>query len=175
MSDGFEEAKSRRNWLERLGDKIPGFRGFQDRELRREVDKLQREHLAERLTAMKAAVRGKAQSFTDSGKIGSLQFFDRLDRRLEGLSQSIRFSDYGATGFFDVVKIGQPELEKLYAFDVAFLEDIGRLQEDLEAIPEPGDGDPATAIEEAFARLADLEDTWAGRSGVISGVVRSVT
>ena len=46
MTTGFEEAQERRNWLERLVDKIPGFRGFQDRELRRDVDKMQREHLA---------------------------------------------------------------------------------------------------------------------------------
>ena len=31
MANGFEEAAGRRNWLERLGEAIPGFRGFQDR------------------------------------------------------------------------------------------------------------------------------------------------
>src|SRR5689334_15331538 len=36
MTDGFEQAKAQRNALERLGAMIPGFRGFQDRELRRD-------------------------------------------------------------------------------------------------------------------------------------------
>jgi hypothetical protein len=34
---GYEQAKANRNVLEKLGEKIPGFRGFQDRELRRDV------------------------------------------------------------------------------------------------------------------------------------------
>ena len=57
MERGFDEAKSQRNWLERLGEKIPGFRGFQDRELRREVDKLQREYLASEITRLKSDLR----------------------------------------------------------------------------------------------------------------------
>jgi len=46
MTNSFDEAKAQRNILERLGEKIPGYRGFQDRELRRDVDRTLREHLA---------------------------------------------------------------------------------------------------------------------------------
>ena len=53
MTNGFDEAKAQRNWLERLGEKIPGLRGFQDRELRREVDKKQREYLAKSVAELK--------------------------------------------------------------------------------------------------------------------------
>ena len=42
-----------RNWLERLGDKIPGYCGYVAKARRRDVDKLHREHLAERLRAAK--------------------------------------------------------------------------------------------------------------------------
>ena len=45
MTNGYEEARGQRNWLERLGAAIPGYRGFQDRELRRDVDRTLREHL----------------------------------------------------------------------------------------------------------------------------------
>ena len=127
MTTGFEEAQERRNWLERLVDKIPGFRGFQDRELRRDVDKLQREHLAKELGQTKTAVRGKAQAYTDAGQIGALYLFGRMDGRLDGLSQAIRFADYGQSGFFDVVKYGEAELESLYQFDLSLVEDIARL------------------------------------------------
>src|SRR5687767_15908327 len=72
MTDGFEEAKEQRNWLERLGARIPGYRGFQDRELRRDVDKLQREHLAKELERAKGVARAKARAYADSAKIGAL-------------------------------------------------------------------------------------------------------
>src|SRR6476620_6803282 len=113
MSNGYEEAKGQRNVLERLGEKIPGYRGFQDRELRRDVDRLLREHLASEVGRLKAALRDRARGYTDAGKIGARTRFDRLDRQLDGLSQAVRFSDYGATGLFDPVKIGEAELARL--------------------------------------------------------------
>ena len=173
MSSGFDEAKTRRNWLERLGEKIPGFRGFQDRELRRDVDKMQREHLSSELLRLKGIVRDRAQAYTDAGQIGALQQFERLDKRLDGFSQAVRFSDYGATGFFDVVKIEEPELDKLYEFDLSVLDNIAILDVDLSAIPLPGSANPEPAVSAVINRVSVLEDKWAGRSIVISDVVRS--
>lgn len=173
MTTGFEEAQERRNWLERLMDKIPGFRGFQDRELRRDVDKLQREHLAKELGQIKQAVRGKAQAYTDAGQIGALYLFGRMDGRLDGLSQAIRFADYGQSGFFDVVKINEPELDAIYEFDLSLVEDIARLAGDIAAIPLPGQGDAQDACNQALARIATLADKWTERKNVISGVVET--
>src|SRR3954467_8449498 len=104
MANGYEEARGQRNWLERLGDKIPGYRGFQDRELRRDVDRQLREHLAAELGRLKGAARDHARAYTDARKRAALNGFARLDRQLDGLSQAIRFSDYGAAGLFDPVK-----------------------------------------------------------------------
>ena len=61
MTNGYEEARGQRNWLERLGDKIPGYRGFQDRELRRDVDRQLREHLAAELGRLKGLSRDHAR------------------------------------------------------------------------------------------------------------------
>lgn len=173
MTQGFEEARKRRSWIERLGEKIPGFSGFQDREVRRDVDRMQREHISKELGQLKVAVRSKARAFTDAGQIGVLHLFDRLDRRLDGLSQAIRFADYGAAGFFDVVEIDEPELERLYRLDLTVLDDLSRLAGDLAALPLPGQGDHTAAVEQALSRLATLEDKWASRGNVISNVVRA--
>lgn len=172
MSDGFEAARSQRNLLERLGAKIPGFRGFQDRELRREVDKLQRDHICQRLTRIKDELRHKAGRYADAGRIGGLQPFDRLEKRLEGLSQTVRFSDYGATGLFDPIKIKEPELERLYRFDLSVMDELDDLASALAAVPEPGQDDPAPALEQALSRLRKLEAQWAQRKTMISDVVQ---
>ena len=63
-----------RNWLERLGDKIPGYSGYVDRERRRDIDKLHREHLADRLGSLKAPL-------TEVIRVSS--------PRLEGCSRSV--------------------------------------------------------------------------------------
>jgi hypothetical protein len=173
MSNGYEEAKAGRNWIERLGAKIPGYRGFQDRELRRDVDKLQREHLSQELERLKGVSRSKARAWTDAGKIGVLSSFDRLDRQVDGLAQAIRFADYGASGFFDVVKIREEELDRLYQFDLSLVEGVQALGGDLAAIPTDGASDPQPAVEAAVQRVQGLADQWLGRKNVISGVVKT--
>jgi len=169
---GYEEAKAQRNVLERLGSMIPGFRGFQDRELRREVDKLQREHVSGEIGRVKAVLRDRARAYTDGGQIALLGPFDRLDRRLDGLAQSVRFADYGASGLFDTVKIGEAELERLYAFDLSLLEDLAALRTEVSGIPAPGAPGGAEALEQAEQRVRALEEKWHGREQVISNVVR---
>jgi hypothetical protein len=173
MTSGFDEAKAQRNWLERLGEKIPGFRGFQDRELRREVDKMQREYMAGSIADLKRVVRDRARAYTDAARIGSLHLFERLDRRLDGLAQAIRFSDYGVTGFFDVEKIGEAELEKIYELDLSLLGEIEGLEACLAAISKPGAGDPEQEVEIALQKLDELEERWSGRGTVINDIVET--
>lgn len=173
---GYEQAKAHRNALEKLGEKIPGFRGFQDRELRRDVDKLQREHLAAEIGRLKAAVRDKARSYTDAGQIGALNGFDRLDRQLDGLAQSVRFTDYGASGIFDAVKVGEPELQRLYDFDLSLLEDLAGIEAEIANVPTPpapGGDNPAGALDRVQQGVRALDDKWRQRKQVMSDVVQA--
>jgi hypothetical protein len=181
MSNGYEQAQGQRNLLERLGAKIPGYRGFQDRELRRDVDKLQREHLAAEVGRLKGQLANRARDYTDAGQLGPLAAFGRIDRQLDGLQQTIRFSDYGASGLFDPVKIGEPQLEQLYAFDLGIVDDLAALEQALAAVPAPGGG-AATPTPEppeimALDKVRDLvralDDKWRQRRQVISQAVGS--
>lgn len=172
MSNGYEEARAHRNFLERLGEKIPGYRGFQDRELRRDVDRSLREHLASELGRLKAVLRDRARAFTDAGKIGALNGFDRLDRQIDGLSQAIRFSDYGASGLFDAVKIGDAELASLYEFDLSVVDDVAQLESEIAALPAPGGEDSAPALEQLQQAVRALDGKWRQREQVIGGVMQ---
>ena len=173
MSNGYEEARASRNFLERLGEKIPGYQGFQDRELRRDVDRLLREHLASELGRLKSVLRDRARAFTDAGKIGALNGFDRLDRQTDGLSQAIRFSDYGATGLFDPVKIGEAELARLYEFDLSVVDDVAQLESDIAALPAPGAEDASPALERLQQAVRALDGKWRQREQVIGAAVQS--
>ncbi len=173
MSSGYDEAKAQRNVLERLTDKIPGFKGFQDRELRRDVDRLQREHLASEVGRLKGQLRDRARDVTDAGQIGALGAFERLDKQLDGLSQAIRFADYGATGFFDPVKIGEPELQRLYEFDLSVLGDLAELDAAVSAVPAPTAGDASPALAQVLDRARALAEKWRRREKVIGNVVQT--
>ncbi len=173
MTDGYEQAQGQRNLLERLGAKIPGYRGYQDRELRRDVDKLQREHLASELGRLKGMLANRARDYTDAGQLAALTPFGRLDRQLDGLQQTVRFSDYGASGLFDPVKINEPELQRLYAFDLAVLDDVAAVEQAIAAVPGPGASDPGAALDRVRDLVQALDDKWRQRRQVISQAVQA--
>ena len=173
MTNGFEEAKAERNLLERLGQKIPGFRGFRDRELRRDVDKMQRQHIAGELTALKERLREVAGDYTDAGQIGVLDRFEKADRRLERLARSVQHADYGKTGIFDPEKIGEDDLERLYAFDLTLLDDLAALERCVADVPAPGGDGAEGALDGLLARIREAEEKWKTREQVMSNVVQS--
>ena len=55
MDPLLDKARAGQNALERLMNSVPGFKGYRERDLRRDADRLQREHLASRLDEVKKA------------------------------------------------------------------------------------------------------------------------
>ncbi|HZI17829.1 MAG TPA: hypothetical protein VEY09_04465 [Pyrinomonadaceae bacterium] len=113
-----------RNWLERLGEKIPGYAGYASKEQRRDVDKLHREHLADRLRASKQFITDAMRELTDSGRLFEVGPLDRALKKIDQAENRIRFASYGYAGFFDTVKIEEPQLDAIYRFDLALTEKV---------------------------------------------------
>jgi hypothetical protein len=148
MSEGFESARGRRNILQRLIDKIPGFSGYQERAMRREVDKVQRDWLANEIDRARFAINGRIRDWTRDGDLENLDLASSIEKGLDRLANRIRHADYGSSGFFDAVKIGAAELERLYAFDLA-------LSDTAEYLAVQVEGLPGTADERMLRRLLD--------------------
>jgi hypothetical protein len=117
-----------RNWLERLADKIPGYNGYVDRERRRDVDKRHREQLADRLRSFKAPLTELMKELTNSGRLMEVGQVDQALKKLDKIENRVRFASYGYAGFFDAVKIEQPQLDQIYKFDLALVEQIDKVE-----------------------------------------------
>ncbi len=139
MMDGFENARERRNWLEKLGEKIPGFRGYLDRELRREVDKMQRDFLASEVDRSRQGLQAKIRGWSRKGILSNLDIASTIEKMLDRLANRIRHADYGSSGFFDAVKIGESQLEELYRFDLELSVGVGNLADQIDDLPEKAD------------------------------------
>ena len=116
-----------RNWLERLGEKIPGYGGYVAKERRRDVDKLHREHLAERLRAAKQPLNELMRELSSSGRLFEVGPVDRVLKKVDQIENRVRFASYGYAGFFDAVKIQEPQLDAIYRFDLALVEKVEQL------------------------------------------------
>jgi hypothetical protein len=135
MSEGLERAEERRNFLERIAAKIPGIKSYLDRELRRDVDKMQRDWLAERLDRSREAMNAKVRDWSRSGNLANLDLAASIEKNLDRFANRIRHADYGYTGFFDAVKIREAELDRIYAFDLALIGTVENLQMRIEGLP----------------------------------------
>jgi len=123
-----------RNWLERLSSKIPGYSGYVDRERRRDIDKLHREHLADRLRSLKAPLTEVVRDLTSGGRLFEVGPVDTAIKKLDQLENRVRFASYGYAGFFDVVKIEQAQLDLIYKFDLALVEHVDRIEAKLKEL-----------------------------------------
>ena len=121
-------AQDGRNWLERLSAKIPGYSGYVNRERRRDMDKLHREHLADRLRSLKTPLTDAIRELSSSGRLFEVTPLDRLSKKLDRIENRVRFADYGYSGFFDVVKIEEAQLDGLYRFDLMLTEQVDNLE-----------------------------------------------
>ena len=135
MTDGMEQARGRRNWLEGIVEKIPGFRGYLERETRRDVDKMQRDYLAEQMDGGRHELQWKIRDWSKGGQLDSLELASSLEKLLDRIANRIRHASYGTAGFFDAVKIGEAELEALYNFDLQLMETIQALCGDIGRLP----------------------------------------
>lgn len=121
MAEAMERAQRARHLLERLGARVPGFAGYLQRELRREVDELLRQQVAGRL---EAARRELAQliSALSLAQAAELARCNRWDKELDSLAQQVRAAGAGYAGLFDAAKVREEELARLYEVDLALAE-----------------------------------------------------
>lgn len=128
MSNQLDEARRERNLIERLGAHVPGFAGYLDRELRREVDEALRRHLAAQLDAARREVAVAMTSLT-LAQAAQLARLSRLDKELDALACRLRSAGAGYAGLFDAFKVREEQLERLYALDLSCAEDVQALLE----------------------------------------------
>lgn len=137
--------------LEKIARVIPGYGGYKDKELRREADKLQRTYLSKRIREEKARLERV------NGELGRKLFMDaigeadRTAKRMEKVMDRVRFASYGYAGFFDLVKVRENELDKIYEYDAGLLEDVERISRSISELE-----DSLESQSEARSRIGEL-------------------
>jgi hypothetical protein len=128
---------------------------YQDKENRRETDKVLRNTLAQRLDAARETVEEVIGRMQDSGRLEQLDKLGRLDRRLHRAADAVRFASYGFSGIFDAAKIDEARLDKLYGFDIALADTVASIQEEVDRLkavaPEALERDALDPVEERIA------------------------
>ncbi len=129
-----ERAREQLNWLERILHKVPGFKGYYERELRRDSDRLQREFIVKQLRKVKTGMNKVIQAASRQKDFDLLREYDLFARALDRSIGAIRYADQGYSGFFDLVKIREAELDKVYEQDARIVEAADSFSEEFKKL-----------------------------------------
>jgi hypothetical protein len=172
--DVYAEAKSQMRLGERIVAAIPGFRGYKEKELRRESDKLIRNHLYRELSESKSDLKTVFQKLTDRRYFDVLTDMDRLMAKMDRVVEKVNHASYGYSGFFDVVKVREEALDRMIDFDNKLVDEINNFDAAVEAFKsEIASGETKNAkdqIQSLTDKLEAFEETFDKRGEVILGV-----
>jgi hypothetical protein len=168
MDPLLDKARAGQNALERLMNAIPGFKGYRERDLRRDADRLQREHLASLLEEGKKALNQVAAALTRSGGLEAINDVETARKRLDKVANRIRYAERGYTGFFDAIKVDETVLARVYQFDMGLMEDVDGVRTAAAAAPQAPDA--RQAVQDLIGRIDALDSRLTERENVLRGI-----
>ncbi len=172
--DVYTQAKSQMRLSERIATAIPGFRGYKEKELRRESDRLIRNHLYRKLSNSKNDLKGIFQKLSDRRYFDVLEDMDRLTAKMDGVTEKVNHASYGFSGFYDIVKIKEENLDRMIAFDNQLIDGVNGLAAEIDAFKaQLASGDTSNLkakVQAVTDKLEAFEDTFDKRQEVILGV-----
>ena len=157
--------------LEELVRKIPGYKGYKDKELRREADKLLRLQVARGFEQQRRRLNSVQLQLTNAGRLGVIVALDRALMKMQFLIDRLKTAGYGYAGLFDAVKVKEAELDALYEFDSALLDRVDTVSDLVKAVSaaETDEGVTKTG-NELLGVLEEINETFSKRQDVVLGI-----
>ncbi len=163
-----QDAAADRNPVETFLRNLPGFRGYLDKEYRRESDAMIRQWLAERLQRAKRALDDRSRLLVQAGQLAILPEIDRLRGRVDKLIGRIQGAMQGYSAFFGMVRVDEQRLDELYEYDRGLTTVVDELAVRIERLPSVAD-EIAAAIAALFPEVDDVQGRWDRRDNLLRG------
>jgi hypothetical protein len=174
MADLRQTISDQMGGLESLALKIPGYKGYKEKEMRREADSLLRQHLAATLAGQLSRAEGMAKQMLTGPGLSHLNDLNSGNTRLQTFIDKVKTAAQGYSGFFDAIKVKEDELDRLYEFDNQMLTQVDGLATALEALQAALDGGDATALGPVVRRygttVSDMSALFDQRRDVLTGL-----
>ena len=116
------------NIFDKIGTLVPGYKGYQEREGRRECDRQLREQIADKLSEIEKKINNQIEN----AELSELAEIEKNRKKINNLKDLIKYSPYGASAFFTDKAIKETELEEIYQMDLDVLDSVEKLESDIE-------------------------------------------
>lgn len=121
MADFYRKITEDQGSIEDLVRKIPGFKGYFEKQDRRAADRLLREHLVRVYEELLGWFGRLQNELVDQGGLQYMERAQNVDTKLRTFINRIESAAEGYAGLFDAIKVDEEALARLYAFDSALL------------------------------------------------------
>jgi len=171
MSDLYKRVSEARKGLEKLLGQVPGYKGYKEKEMRRESDKLLRELVATKMKLQQKRLDDLQRQLISARRFEYLDELGTATTKLQTFIDRIQKASYGYSGLFDAVRVREEELDQLYDFDNQLLEYAERLSAALDNLETsiPGGEGLAEAVRQVMSICAEANNTLDEREHVILG------
>ena len=155
------------NFIQKGLDKIPGYKGYRDKESRRDADKQVREAVAAALGLQVDNLTRYNAELSRQRDFESLAALEPAIAQIRLLADRVRSASYGYGGIFSDNDIDANAIEQLRLFDSALLREVDSLAVQVSRVTSttPPDGDARSGMLEEIVRLNTLFDS---RSTVVN-------
>jgi len=116
--------KRETNIFDKIGTLIPAYKGYQERDSRRECDR----QLKEKITTKLSETEKTLNSLNESSELSNLSEIEKIRKKINNLKDLIKYAPYGASSFFSDSSIKNDELENIYQMDMDILDASENLQ-----------------------------------------------
>ena len=170
MDELLDQAQEQMNAFEKVLAGVPGFKGYKEKEQRRETDRAYRKMLAQRLDDQKARLDDLQAQLASSGQLAVLDDLERSGKKLQRFSDRVRTASYGYAPLFDLVKVKETQLDALLAYDKSMFQDVEGIKTSIDTMTTMS-GLPEQEWQEAIGTLNttldDLNTSFNHREEVI--------
>ncbi|MGB7341488.1 MAG: hypothetical protein WBC91_21505 [Phototrophicaceae bacterium] len=121
-SDLYNQIMSQKGGLESLVMKIPGFKGYQEKQARRTADRMLRDHIAGEIDSIIGRYGRLQNKLLDGGK--GLSYMTRareVKSKMQAYHDKVQTAAPKYSGMWSQIKITTEDLDSIYAFDEAQL------------------------------------------------------
>ncbi|MCE5237350.1 hypothetical protein LLH23_02540 [bacterium] len=134
MADLLDRIPHDANALKKLLDRIPGYKGYREREERRTADRLLRDHLVGLVDGIRQKLIGFQRELQSRGEFKPVTDLDRIGRRLTRARDRLDHAPYGYAGFLDAAQVNEAELGRMYDYDLSLKETLAQIEAAADAV-----------------------------------------
>jgi hypothetical protein len=156
--------------FKKIASKIPGFKGYIERQTRRDADKLVRTTLFNRFRELEDNVSSLQRECLSAGDIENVGKLEATAIKLRTFADRVRTARRGYAGLFSAVKVNEDDLTRLYEYDAAMLDLVDTMKAAIDNAQASisTDGMPA-AIRNMESVARQCVETFDRREDIITG------